>query len=682
MTVTGYAAGTAATLAVLLSAVVVGVAGRRALAPRWTGATAALVSVVVGYSFLIVEGELLGTFGWFSRGPLVVTSVVVAVIAAALSRSRRPAQVPGAPAGHDDEPAAPDVVRQGWTRRIPSLAASVCGALIMAQALVAIRATARTGNLFIDSLEYHLTWAAHFATSHHTGDIIQIVPGLPPAYYPLNSELLHGFGIALFHHDSLSLLLTAADLAAMMLAAYCVGSAFNLGPVALIAVTPLLALIGTFDASAINDWMATWPFIAVLAILLHSRNDGDDATIGLPFVAGLAGGLAMGAKLSLLGPTLALLLGFVVLVGRGRRMTATLLIIVGGLLTSSYWYIRNAVAVGSPFPTEHVPGLPQVPMSEIDKYGYSVAHYLTNVDVLRHFYRPGLEYLLGRAWIAIILLAVIGIVVAAWKGPVTLRMTSVVAVVATLVYLITPTGAYGPADNPYLFKYNVRYALPALAIALLALAVSRIAQRWQAAVALVFTVVLLVTLTGPRKWALGHGTTFLAIAVALIAAALLRLRWVRNHLPLVVGLVLVAAVVVGYPVNKRYLRDRYHTSGSAAADLYRSLQGASGAKIGIVGGGAIYPFLGSDYDNVATYLGQTVADHAFVDYATCDAWREAVVRGGFDFVVVEPTPDAPAPPAFDWTAQDPAATELFSNDAGTVFAIGPGFGASPCPTAG
>src|SRR4051794_26820899 len=41
MTVTGYAAGVAAVLAVVLSALVVGVAGRRLLAPRWAGATAA-----------------------------------------------------------------------------------------------------------------------------------------------------------------------------------------------------------------------------------------------------------------------------------------------------------------------------------------------------------------------------------------------------------------------------------------------------------------------------------------------------------------------------------------------------------------------------------------------------------------------------------------------------------------
>jgi hypothetical protein len=689
MTVADYAAGTGAALAVILGALVVGLAGRRFLAPRWTGPTAALVAVIVAYSFLVIEGEILGTFGWFSRGPLVVTSVVVAIVVESASRLRsRRVQAAGtdvvgsetaANDGQDEPEPASFPYQRGFWNRVPSLAASVCGALVLAQALVAVRATARTGNMFIDAIEYHLMWAAHFATSHHTGDIIQIAPNSPASYYPLNSELLHGMGIALFQRDSLSLLLTIADLAAMLLAAYCVGSAFGVGPITLCAVTPLLALLGTYDASAINDWLALWPLVALLAVAVHLRNDGDNATVGLPFVAGLAGGLAMGTKLSLLGPTLALLVGFLVLVGRGRRVTATVLVVAGGALTSIYWYIRNWVDVGSPFPTQHVPGLPRVPIPELDKYGYSVAHYLTNSDVIRHYYRPGLQFFLGRAWIVVILLAVVGVVLAAWRGPGTVRMAAVVAVVATAAYLVTPTGAYGPEGHPYLFGYNVRYALPALALGLLALGASRLAVRWKCWAALVFAAVLIVTLTGPRTWALGHGTTLLMIAVALIGAGLLRVRWVRHHLPVVVALVVVAAIVVGYPANKRYLRDRYHGDATPQAELYRSLQGASGAKIGVVGGAAFYPFLGSRYDNTVTYLGQTVAHHGFADYATCDAWRAAVMRGGFRFIVVETSTANPPPAALAWTSADSSATKAFANSAGTVFAIGHGFGMVACP---
>lgn len=633
--------------------------------------------LVVTYSFLVVEGEVLGTFGWFSRWPLAVTSVLVAVAVEVASRVRRSAAPPAEGAADADGSPVTLPYRSGFWHQVPSYAASVCGALVLAQALVAIWATARTGNLFVDSLQYHLTYAAHFATTHHTGGTIQIAPGLAMSYYPLNGELLHGMGIALLHRDSLSLLLGVADIGALLLGAWCVGSAFGVGPVALCSVTPLVALLGAFDASAINDWTAVWPFVAVLALAVHYRKEAEQAPIGIAFAVGLAGGLAMGSKLSMLAPTLALLLGFLVLVGRARLARATLLVVVGGGLTASYWYFRNAIDVGSPFPSQHVPGLDRVPMSAIDRYGFSVAHYLTNGSVIRHFVVPGFHFFLGRAWLAILLLAVIGVIVSGRYGPSGLRMASIVAVIATGAYLVTPAGAFGPAGHPYLLEYNVRYALPALALGLLAMGASGIAVRWACAVAAVFAATLIVTLTGHRMWALGHGATLAAIVVALAVVAVLRLPQVRRHAPVIVAAVVVVGVIGGYSANQRYLKDRYHGHKQAKEALYRSLQAQSGVKIGVVGA-AIYPFLGSTYDNTAEYLGQTEADHAFVDYSTCSSWRGAVAAGRYDFVVIEISPGSPPPPALEWTATDSAAQEILRNSAGAVFAVGPGFGTEPC----
>ena len=51
-------------------------------------------------------------------------------------------------------------------------------------------------------------------------------------------------------------------------------------------------------------------------------------------------------------------------------------------------------------------------------------------------------------------------------------------------YLVKPTGAFGPPGHPYLFEYNVRYALPAVVLSLLALGISSIGRRWSALVAL------------------------------------------------------------------------------------------------------------------------------------------------------------------------------------------------------
>ncbi|HWC35217.1 MAG TPA: hypothetical protein VG650_10355 [Mycobacteriales bacterium] len=666
-----YAVGVGTTLVVLLCAAAVGVAGRRALVPRWSGAPAALAAVVVGYSFLVVEGELLGTFGLFSRWPIVIASVVIAAGVGFVGLRRGP--VPATEATPAD-PVAPSG-SPGW---IASVTASACAALLLAQGLVAARATARTGNLFIDALEYHLTWAAHFATTHHTGSIFQIAPASPVSYYPLNSELLHGMGIALFHRDSLSLLLALADIAIALLAAWCVGSAFGMGPVALCAVSPVLALLGTFDASAINDWAAIWPLIAMFAFVVHFRNEGDEAPPGLPFLTGLAAGLALGAKVSLLAPAGALLIGFLVLVPSGRRLRATVHAVAGTALTAVYWYARDIVAVGSPLPSQHIPGLSKVPTT-FDQYGFSVAHYLGTFSVIRHFFRPGLEFFFGKAWIALLLLAAIGVIVGVVLGPGTLRMAGIVAVVATIAYLVTPTGAYGPAGHPYLFGYNLRYALPAVVLGLLVLALSKTARQWPGPTALVFLACLVVTLVGPRMWAMGHGTTIAAVVLAFVVVAVVRLPVLRHHAPAAVAVVVAVAVVAGYPLNHRYLRDRYHTTASAKEALYASLQSQTGKRIGVVGSPVLYPFLGPTYANTVTYIAKPGPHHAFLDYTACGEWRAAVAAGNYAYVVVELSSGNPPPPALQWTRTDPAATEVVANAAGSVFIIRPGFGTATCP---
>jgi hypothetical protein len=682
MTVHQYAVGMSSTLLVVLCATIIGLVGRRLLAPRWTGAVAALVVVLVGYSFLVVEGELLGSFGAFKREPLVIAAVASAVVALLLGRGRGVPHPADPEAPTEESPDAPADVLP--TRRsfgsLASWAASACAALVLAEGLVAVRATAHTGNVFIDALQYHLTMAAHFATSHHTGSIVQLAPGSPVSYYPFNSELLHGMGMALFGRDSLSLLLTLADLGAALLAAWCVGSAFGVGPVALCAASPLLALLGIYDASAINDWMALWPLIALLAIMLHFHKDGDAATVGLPLLAGLAGGLAMGTKLSLLAPAGALLIGFLVLVPNRRKPTATMLAVVGAAITSIYWYVRDAVAVGSPLPSEHIPGLTRVPMAGIQQYGYSVAHYLTNGSVIRHYFHPGLAYFFGKAWIAILALAVLGVVFELVLGPGTWRMVGVVALVATAAYLVTPTGAFGPAGHPYLFEYNVRYALPAVSLGLLGVGVSRPARRWPALVSVVFLACLVVTLLGPRVWALGTKDCAAAALVALVVVAVVRVPVVRRFGTVLAVIAVVVLAVGGYAANKSYLRDRYHDAADAKGALYASLQDKSGVRIGVIGT-ALYPFLGPTFTNTVSYIGETEDHHAFLDYPTCSAWRTAVVAGDYSYVVVETSAGNPPPPSLAWIQSDSDAAPVVQNAAGSVFSVGPGFGAESCPVA-
>jgi hypothetical protein len=321
-------------------------------------------------------------------------------------------------------------------------------------------------------------------------------------------------------------------------------------------------------------------------------------------------------------------------------------------------------------------------MPGLQKYGYSVAHYLANTSVIRHFFHPGLSFFFGKAWIAIIVFAALGVILAVVLGPGLTRMVGIVAVVATIAYLVTPTGAFGPAGHPYLFGYNVRYALPAVALGLLLLAVSKLALRWPCQAAWIFAACLVLTLLGPRMWALGTGSVVAVVVVALIAVALVWLPFVRRHAAALAVIGVLVGAVVGYPVNHRYLDHRYHATATATAKekLYGSLARVSGERIGVVGSPVLYPFLGATYSNTVSYVGQTLAHHQFADYASCATWRTAVAAGHYGFVVVEVSQGNPPPPALTWTQTASSATLIGGNVAGSVFAIGPGFGTEACPT--
>ena len=119
-----------------------------------------------------------------------------------------------------------------------------------------------------------------------------------------------------------------------MLAAYCIGRPYGLGPQSLIGGSIALGSqsLAEFQAGeALNDIVGVALILAAAAILVNARaaigtaerGTGRDPRplLGAPLaVAGIAAGLAAGTKLSFLAPTLALLVGLIVIAGRGRRV--------------------------------------------------------------------------------------------------------------------------------------------------------------------------------------------------------------------------------------------------------------------------------------------------------------------------------------------------------------------------
>jgi hypothetical protein len=665
MSVSSYLAAVATLLVVVGGAAGCGLTLRRRLVPDWNGALGWLTVAVLAEAVILVLAESLGTADELRRTPLVIGSAILGVLA---WMARAP-QAPRARAQRTEQGPQPS----------PAAAiATLCVATIAAQVLVAIHQVGTLGITFIDSVEYHLTWAAHFATTGSTGSIIHVSAGDSTSYYPLNDELLHGIGMVLLHRDSLSLLLTALDLAAAVLAAYAFGAEFDQGAIAVCAITPLLAVLGTLDASALNDWAALWPFAAAAAFVVRlARTGGQPRLVGFGIV-GLSLGLAAGTKFDLLGPCLALGLGCVALT-RGRRIPHAGAVLVGGAMSGGYWYVRNIIAVGSPIPSAHLPGLPRVPMSVLHHEGFSVAHYLGSGTIWRHYFLPGLRLYFGDGWPVFVAVAAAGIVAAlTQRDRPPLRVLAVVAIVSLGVYLVTPTTALGPPGQPEFFWQNLRYALPAVALGLLLAAVATPLSRRPALIAATFAGLLAAASAWHFTWdTAGARQPAVTAAACLVVARALHTRSLRARARLLATLAAVAVLIAGYPLQQRYLHDRYRSTTTAQDALVAQLAPARDVRVAVAGRQVQFPFEGPTFANTVNYLGQSLPHHAFELFTSCSAWRHVVAAGHYNVVVIENLGPV-RPKVYRWTTSDPAATLTFRNGFGSIFAVHRGFASPGC----
>jgi hypothetical protein len=675
----GYAVGATTVVIVVAATTVAGMAWRRRLLPRATGPVAVTGSLVIAVSVLVVTAEVLGTIGWFSRWPLVCGTVVAAVASVVATRGRTADPQPPRSAARP-EPAL---------RSLVGAAATASVALLAAQAVISIRSAARSGVQFADAVAYHLPWAAQFASTHHTTTIVHFEPGAATSYYPLNDELLHGIGMALLGRDSLSLLLGPLTVGAVLLAAYAAGAPFGRGSLAICVVAPLVAAYGGLVASGTNDWAAIWPLVAAVALLLSAAHQSETptlrATIGPTelFVVGLALGLAAGAKFSLLGPVAVLAIAVVAVI-RHRRWIALAVVTGGAVLSGGYWFVRNAADTGTPLPTTHVPGLARVPMSVIDKYGYSVAHYLGDRHVISTYFLPGLRNAFGPLWPLLFVLVAAGLVLAVRRPLDGFRVAiAVTAVVGLAAYVVTPTTALGAPGAPVLFPQNTRYAWPELVLGLVLLAVARLPRAAVPVVVLLSLAVLVARLSRSDSWAAdaSRRTVVVAVAISLAVAAAGALLMTTRLLPSPVTLAAafaVVAVLVGYPLQQRYLEDRYHRPANAVGAFLAYMQRYHDISIGVVGVAELYPLYGPTWSNDVTYIGQLSSDHSFEDYHSCTAFAAALQRGGFRVVAIGLDRPLRITGAQDWLAADSAAAQVFHNTAAVVFTVQPGAGPPAC----
>ena len=658
---------------------------RRRFLPALAGAPCALATTVIALALLTALMELLGTLDGFSLLPLTLA----ALVGAAAVAWRFPTAPGAGPGGRTADHGAA-VVRQGpaWVRpAIIGLGGALIAALWLGPTLVSYQQGIRS----FDSLWYHLPWAASFAQSGQIATLHFTDVEYLTAFYPAGAELIHGLGIVLLGGDALSPGLNLSWLGLVLLAAYCVGEPFGLGPATLLGAVLAMAtpmVLGSQAGTAANDVVAIFFVLAALAFIV--RSDGGE---GAWVLAAVAAGLAVSVKLSVLAPVATLTVG-ALLLRRDRR--SALLWLVPLFLAGGYWYARNLIAVGNPLPWLHLPLL-ATPAEALQQHtGFSVAHYLGTGGLWTHVWEPGIAAGLGPWWWAVLALAVIGPVLCLLPGaggPV--RLAGTVALVSLLAYLLTPETAAGPAGRPLGFAFNLRYAAPGLTVALVAVPLAPALRRApaQTGVLTVIAAVIAATVAQTRLWPSGQTGAQVIVGVVVLGAILGiaagRARpWPttlsRPVLAAVLVLLAVPVAALGYAGQRNYFSGRYrHRYGvSQLARTWARFRRIAGARVGIVGtygGFFAYPLAGLRDTNPLVYIGNRGPHGSFTPITSCAAWRRAVNAARLRYLVTTPARDPWAPkvlhpsPERGWTAGDPAASIVVqyrvAGQAVTVFAL-------------
>jgi hypothetical protein len=652
MNVGEYLLGLAALAAVAGSLAVGAWTLRRRFLPGWNGPPARLAEAVLALSGFVVACELLGAVGAFRALPLVLATAALGGAAWFYDRRRGP------PPRGPELPAP----RAGLTE--VGLAAFAT-ALTVLPWLGNTRLALSVGmTREMDTLWYHMPFAARFAD---TGWVTHLhgVGDASPSFLPATSELFHAAGIVAFGSDVLSPLLGLGWLALALLAGWCIGRPAGVSPGTLTAtalVVSLPIMINTQPGSAKNDVVGLAFLLASVALFVNGREERPALAI-----AGLAAGLAVGTRLNALGPVLALTAGVVVLAERRRE--AAVAWGLGLLATGSFWYVRNLFAAANPLPWVGAKigplTLPSVRPPR-DCGNTTLLHFADRLGTARHELLPQVHGVLGAAWPA--LLAVVGAGVLAGalvRRDRTTTMLALVALAATISYLVTPA-----AGTVACFAGNTRFAVLALGLGatLLPLALARtgLPRVW-----VVAPLAVLLAVDAPHGPLRVVGALAFAAAVVLVVIAARR-RVLPRRLP-ALGLALATLIVLvaGWPVQMRYLEDRYARGGlpEPIGPSYLALRDVKGAHIAAGGFIGHYPLYGRRPENTVDIPVVAESHGDFRPIRSCREWVRALERGRYDYVVTAPAEDGTPPPEEAWTRADPRARQILRAGRNTVFRL-------------
>jgi hypothetical protein len=660
---------------------------RRWIVPEFSGALARLAEATIAVGMLVVALEILGALSRLYLGWIVLLCIAGGLGTALLGRAKAPRD--------GQEVPAPKVGKAAL------LIALAVASFTVAEWTFPSQLNLDLGMFGGDTTWYHMPFAAGIAQEHSTAHLHYTDPlRLAAWFYPQSSELIHGAAIVIFKSDWLSPLINLFWLAIALLAAWCVGRPYKVGPATLVAGAIVLdagVMIETQPGEGRNDIMGLAFLIAFAAFLIngHQRRapaqgavqDRPDLDAPLldkgPLVmAGIAAGLAGSVKYTFLIPVVAITIGVVLFSGRGRRWTTAWVMTLPMLVVGGYWYLRAAIKTGgNPIPITkfgplRLPTPDQMPLDPRPRF--AVAHYLGEPTIYRRWFFPQLDNAFGPLWPLILIVAVAAAVfIVVRSRNRILRVIAAAALATAFVYLFTPLTAAGQDGSPTGFFTNTRYLVPGLVLALMLLPIARPLRApdrraWQTLLFLA-GVYAITVLTTPR-WYPGYifGTVFITLALVWVPAGLVlgrvRGEFSRGLVAAVGAVILLLAVVLGRAQEVQYA-DHHYTKSTlflgegGPQEAYDFARGLRHQRIGIVGSSEIifgqYGFYGGHLDNSVKFIGVPGPHGTYRLATTCEAFRRQINAGDYDYLIMsESTQDSPAAeysyPIYDWVKDDPA----------------------------
>ena len=622
-----------------------------------------LVEAVLFVAVPIGIAQVLGSFDALRAAP-VALACVAAGIAMGFAGRR---YAPSPPPQDDATPSARGPV-------LEMVGVAIAASVVAAQWATHVGDAFGRGMTHPDTVWYHAPYAAKFFESASLAgvpdrtDVIQ-------AYYPLNSSLVHSLVAMPFGTDLLSPLVNLFWVGLALVAAWCIGRRYGAAPVSVLGAVVVIGLpmLGaTQPGQASNDVMVAALLLSAVAVLLESRLAPAPVA-----VAGIAAGLALGTKLTVLVPVAVLGVGVIVLALRaGRRVTA-LTWTVAVAVSGAYWYVHNWVVADNPLPWFSVELGPISLPQSVEDEANSLFDNLTYGEGWREVFGPGFSQALGRAWPLVLALTVATGVVVVLRRRVSMEGLVGLSVVGAVVgYLITPS------SGGLNFVFNTRYLTPALllAFAVIPVAIEGLAAWWRRGTVVVLLALVVVNAASSHRerlpaWpsddvAIGVVTGVVVLALGLLVA---RGRLSVPRRPAVVGgvVMLVALVAVGWFVQQRYLEGRYVDAGLPLDAIDEAFRDVSDADVVAFGTVETYPLFGIDLSN-RVHTGQGPSTRRDVD--SCVQFAD-VRAGRYEYVVLADVPVSeggvivPIAPPERWFTEDAASTLVARDGASVAYRV-------------